>query len=58
MDLPKNIANTGTENRCCGNCAYHDDWTWVCFNPEAKDRADFTDESHVCDCWEGKTDDQ
>lgn len=18
------------ENRCCENCAYHDDWTWVC----------------------------
>lgn len=54
MDLPKNIANTGTENRCCGNCAYHDNWTWVCFNPEADDAADFTDESHVCDCWEEK----
>lgn len=46
------------ENRCCENCAYHDDWTWVCFNPEADDVADFTDESHVCDCWEEKPDDQ
>lgn len=36
----------------CETCAYHDDWTWACFNPEADDRADFTDESHVCDCWE------
>ena len=43
------------ENKCCENCAYHDDWTWVCFNPEAKDRADFTDESHVCDCWRERT---
>ena len=42
------------ENRCCGNCAYHDDWTWACFNPEADDRADFTDDSYVCDCWEDK----
>ena len=38
----------------CETCAYHDDWTWVCFNPEAEDRADSTDESHVCDCWEDK----
>lgn len=42
------------ENRCCGNCAYHDDWTWACFNPEDDDRADFTDDSYVCDCWEDK----
>ena len=43
------------ENKCCETCAYHDDWTWVCFNPEANDRADFTDESHVCDCWRERT---
>ena len=42
------------ENKCCETCAYHDDWTWACFNPEAKDRADFTDDSYVCDCWEDK----
>lgn len=41
-----------TDNeRCCKNCAYHDDWTWVCFNPEADDRADFTDSDHGCNCW-------
>lgn len=39
------------ENKCCGNCAYHDDWTWVCFNPEADDRADFTDNEHKCNRW-------
>ena len=38
-------------NRYCGNCAYHDDWTWVCFNPEAYDRADFTDNEYTCKCW-------
>lgn len=37
--------------RCCATCAYHDDWTWVCFNPEAYDRADFTDNEHFCSCW-------
>ena len=44
------------ENRCCGNCAYHDDWTWVCFNPEAKDGADFTDNEHFCGCWTSRED--
>ena len=43
------------ENRCCENCAYHDDWTWVCFNPEVDERAEFTDESHVCSGWEDKS---
>ena len=42
------------ENKCCETCAYHDDFSWVCFNPEAKDRADFTEDSYVCDCWEDK----
>ena len=46
------------ENKCCEICAYHDDWTWVCFNPEAEDRADFTDKSHVCSEWEEKVDDK
>lgn len=42
-------------NKSCKTCAYHDDWTWVCFNPEANDRADFTDKSHTCDWWVGKS---
>ena len=44
--------------RSCGTCAYHDDFSWVCFNPEAEDRGDFTSPEHGCDCWtsrEGKT---
>ena len=44
-----------TDKKHCGNCAYHDDWTWVCFNPEVDERADFTDESHVCSGWEDKS---
>lgn len=35
----------------CETCAYHDDFSWVCFNPEADDRADFTDSEHKCNCW-------
>ena len=39
------------ENKCCENCAYHDDFSWVCFNPEAEDRADFTNNEYTCNCW-------
>ena len=39
------------DGKCCATCAYHDDWTWVCFNPESDDRADFTDSEHKCNCW-------
>lgn len=39
------------ENRCCKTCAYHDDWTHACFNPDSDDRADFTDNEHMCKCW-------
>ena len=35
----------------CSTCAYHDDFSWVCFNPESEDRADFTNEAHKCEYW-------
>lgn len=38
----------------CEACAYHDDFSWVCFNPESDDRADFTDNEHMCPQWLGK----
>lgn len=38
----------------CKTCKYHDDFTWVCFNPDAEDRADFTEDEHVCEHWVGK----
>lgn len=41
-------------NKSCKTCAYHDDWTWVCFNPESDNGADFTDESYVCERWRDK----
>lgn len=56
MDLQKDIVDIETENRRCETCAYHDDWTWVCFNPEAYDRADFTNPEHECDCWSSRED--
>lgn len=58
MDLRKDTVDIETGNKCCKTCAYHNDWTWVCFNPEADDVADFTDESHVCSGWEEKPNDK
>lgn len=42
-------------DRKCQNCAYHDDWTWVCFNGESEERASVTNNDFVCDKWEEKT---
>ena len=42
------------ENRFCKTCAYHDDFSWACFNPEADDRAGFTDNEHKCNRWTSK----
>ena len=44
-------AMQSNDGKCCATCAYHDDWTWVCFNPEADDRAGFTDNEYTCNCW-------
>ena len=44
------------ENKCCENCAYHDDWTWVCFNPESEKRANFTDNEDSCAEWDSRED--
>lgn len=43
------------ENQC-KTCNYHDDWTWVCFNPESEKRANFTDNGDFCIEWEGRED--
>ena len=43
------------ENRCCENCAYHDDWTWVCFNGDSEMRADVANNDFVCDKWEDRS---
>ena len=40
----------GNKERC-GTCAYHDDFSWVCFNPDSENRADFTNPRHGCNCW-------
>lgn len=40
----------------CKNCKYHDDFSWVCFNPESEKRADFTDNKDSCTEWESRED--
>lgn len=35
----------------CKTCKYHDDFSWVCFNPDSIHRADFTDNDFVCEVW-------
>lgn len=48
--------NTKNENYSCAICAYHDEFSWVCFNPEAEDRGDFVIPEHVCDRWASRED--
>lgn len=44
-----------TDNeRCCETCAYHDDFSWVCFNGDSEMCADVTNNDFVCDKWEDK----
>ena len=42
------------DKQCCATCAWHDDWTYVCFNPEATDGGDFVIPEHVCVCWKSR----
>lgn len=43
-------------DKCCKTCKFHDDYTWVCFNPDSIHRADFTNNDYVCDKWESSND--
>lgn len=36
----------------CENCAWHDEWSWVCFNGKSENVADFTDPEKCCTAWE------
>ena len=39
------------KKECC-TCAWHDGYTWVCFNGNSEYRADFTDPENTCPAWE------
>lgn len=38
-------------DQCCGNCAWHDDFSWACFNGDSEYCADFTRPTCTCDQW-------
>ena len=40
--------------RCCWNCKWHEQYSWVCCNGDSDHRADFTDDEFVCEQWEVK----
>lgn len=40
----------------CEFCKWHDDFSWVCFNPESEKRSDFTDNEDSCTEWESMED--
>lgn len=42
----------------CGNCAWHDSFTWACLSDLSEHRTDYTAVEDCCDAWEKKTDDQ
>lgn len=42
------------ERTCC-TCHWHEGYTWVCFNGNSPNRADFTDPEDTCECWKVRT---
>lgn len=53
-EMAKLYLDTIKDKKCCKTCRWHDDFSWVCFNPESEKRADFTDNGYCCECWEEK----
>lgn len=41
-------------DRTCRTCAYHDSFSWVCFNGESEHRADITMKEQTCRFWSAK----
>ena len=53
------MRNPGMEDeKCCGSCQWHDDFTWACFNGDSPNCADFTNWEDSCGCWEQKSEDK
>lgn len=40
----------------CSTCAWHDSFSWVCFNGLSEHRADFTDPENTCQEWKERKD--
>lgn len=54
--MSMNCGTGYTDKKCCRNCAYHDDFSWVCFNGDSEECAGVTNNDFVCDKWEVKND--
>lgn len=39
-------------DRTCATCAWHDSFSWVCFNGDSPYCADFTQNEQKCRFWE------
>ena len=40
----------------CSTCAWHDNFSWVCFDGLSEHRADFTDPENTCHEWKERKD--
>lgn len=40
----------------CSTCAWHDSFSWICFNGLSEHRADFTDPENTCQEWKERKD--
>lgn len=43
-----------SSNLKCKTCKFHDDFSWVCSNPDSSYVADFTDEEDWCSRYEAE----
>lgn len=50
-----NALNNAMEKNC-STCAWHDSFSWVCFNGLSEHRADFTDPENTCQEWKERKD--
>lgn len=41
--------------KSCSTCAWHDRFSWVCFNGLSEHRADFTDPEDNCRFWQKRS---
>lgn len=48
----KYIKDCYQPERTCGTCRWHDDFSWVCFNGESPNCADFTNTDDTCPAYE------
>lgn len=50
------LGGTRVMEKNCSTCAWHDSFSWVCFNGLSEHRADFTDPENTCQEWKERKD--